>query len=336
MLVSFIIPAFNASDTIIRCLDSIYKRLPLKSEDFEVIVIDDCSSDNTAEIVKNYSFGYANLSLLVQPNNHRAGSARNRGLSIARGKYISFVDSDDEVDVGFSSAILTAETSSLEMVAIKTQKYYSDNEIAHLYELPYSPDAVFSGITLQTEHPFWCTAVWGYLYLKDFIQRVGYPFAEDVLYEDSDFVSVHLYYANRVGYCDECCYLQHDNPSSITHTISSQHVSDYAFLGTRVLGLYNRLDDRETQFAQSILEGGSYIIMRSCKNLLKLSNCSEIRAFYDRFDSLADRRSLFFYRLPSYCWTFWTRFCIKHKRLTTMIVGFFLSTGLVKIIRKVF
>lgn len=50
--VSFIIPAYNAADTIERCLDSIYA-LSLKREEFEVIVIDDCSSDNTVKIIED-------------------------------------------------------------------------------------------------------------------------------------------------------------------------------------------------------------------------------------------------------------------------------------------
>ena len=52
MLVSFIIPAYNASATIKRCLDSIYA-LPIEESEYEVIVIDDCSTDNTVELVKD-------------------------------------------------------------------------------------------------------------------------------------------------------------------------------------------------------------------------------------------------------------------------------------------
>ena len=52
MLVSFIIPSYNSAHTVNRCLDSIYA-LPLKQEEFEVIFIDDCSTDNTCEIVES-------------------------------------------------------------------------------------------------------------------------------------------------------------------------------------------------------------------------------------------------------------------------------------------
>ena len=77
MRISFIIPAYNASGTIVRCLDSIYV-LPIDESDYEVIVIDDCSTDNTVEIVKQFAVKHSNLVLLQQVENHRQGTARNR------------------------------------------------------------------------------------------------------------------------------------------------------------------------------------------------------------------------------------------------------------------
>ena len=53
MLISFIIPAYNASKTILRCLNSIYS-LPLQEDEFEVLAVDDCSADNTVELLKEF------------------------------------------------------------------------------------------------------------------------------------------------------------------------------------------------------------------------------------------------------------------------------------------
>ena len=89
MLVSFIIPSYNSAHTVKRCLDSIYA-LSLKQEEFEVIFVDDCSTDNTCEIVETYSQplpegkGVNNLTLFKQPKNNRQGAARNRGVSVAK------------------------------------------------------------------------------------------------------------------------------------------------------------------------------------------------------------------------------------------------------------
>lgn len=319
MLFSIIIPAYNASKTIRRCLDSV-DALPLERSEFEVLIIDDCSTDNTVSILNGYQARHANCSIILQSENHRQGAARNRGLSIAKGKYIVFLDSDDEISGGILSAIRIAERNKLEMVALKTERVSADGSLIRS-SLPFETQTVFSGVDLQRDHPFWGTAPWAFIYLASFVSTVNYPFAEDVVYEDSDFVNVHLYRAQRMSYCDECALRIHENHSSTTHIMSYQHVCDYALLGTRMLAFYQTLEDKTSIYAESILEGGSYNIMRSFRNLFRLDSLSAVRSFYDRFDRYASRESYTHYRKPAYCWTRWTRFCLKHKKLTVLFVG---------------
>ena len=118
-------------------------------------------------------------------------------------------------------------------------------------------------------------------------------------------------------------------PQRLTH-LSYKHISDYALLGTRMLSFYNSLSNKESKFASLILEGGSYNIMQSCKNLLKLKSKRDIHSFYDRFDTYADRSSLLHYREPSYCWTKWTRFCLSHRQMATIVVSIAISSNMVK------
>ena len=325
---SIIIPAYNAQATIDRCLDSIYA-LPVSESDFEVIVIDDCSTDGTVAAIKRYGENHDNLTLLTQPHNHRQGAARNRGLSVAKGNYIVFLDSDDEVGSGILPAVSCAEKNTLEMIAIKNERISAGGERLKEHMLRYTPDDVFSGIDFQINHPYWCTAPWGYIYLKSFLDSVKYPFFEDVLYEDSDFVSVNLFHAKRMGYCDICAYYAYDNPSSTTNTVSYKNACDYALLGTRMLSFYHRIKDLEPRYADIILEGGSYNIMKSFRSIFRLESISDVRAFYDRLDSFVDRSQYLGYREPAYCWTKWTRFCLRHRILTIWIAGGAITSHLV-------
>ena len=316
---SFIIPAFNASTTINRCLDSIYN-LSLDDSNFEVIVIDDCSTDNTIEVVKEYALQHLNLVFLCQPENHRQGAARNRGVAIAKGKYIVFVDSDDESSNGVIDAVRLAEEYSLDMVVMRYVKVGKNGLAVTRENLPYNQTELFTGKEMQTQFPFWGTAPWPYIYQKSFLEKVNYPFAEDVLYEDSDFVNVHLYYAMRMMYCDECGYIVHYNSLSTTRTLSYKHLCDYALLGTRMLKFYERLDDKDSIYAEGILEGGSYNIMKAFNKLFRLKSSIEVRAFYDRFDAYCNRKWLLGYRKPSYCWTWWIRFGLKHRNFCVFIL----------------
>lgn len=318
-MISFIIPAFNASDTIIRCLDSIYG-LPIDKFDFEVIVIDDCSTDNTVKIVKRYAESHNNLILLCQLENHRVGAARNKGVAIAKGKYIVFVDSDDESAKGVLSAVRLAEENNLDMVACCYFKFDNNGNVDEVVNVPIEENMVFTGIEMQTKYPYWSYAVWHYVYGKSFLDEVNYPFAEDVLYEDADFVNVHLFYAKRMSYCDECGYVHHYNFSSITHTLSYKHLCDYALLGTRMLRFYENIEDKFTHYSKSILESGSYNVMKAFSKLPRLESVSEIAAFYERFDSRYDRKMLLKYKNPSYCWNRWTRICLMHRGFASVIV----------------
>lgn len=319
-LVSFIIPEYNSSNTIVRCLNSIYS-LPIKEEEFEVIVVDDCSTDNIVNLLEEYKKSHTNMTLICQTENHRQGAARNKGIAIAKGKYIVFVDSDDETAKGVIRAIQMAEEKKLDMVAMQFIKVSNDGTIDKALKLPYNQNRMFAGIEMQTQFPFWGTAPWPYVYQKSFMDKVNYPFAENVLFEDTDFVNVHLFFAKRMMYCDECGYAMHYNAESTTHTLSYKHLSDYALLGTRMLHFYESLDNKNDKYAETILEGGSFNIMKALYKLPRLKSRSDVRAFYDRFDTFYDRKLLLGYRKPAYCWTHRTRFCLKHRKLTTMLMG---------------
>ena len=318
MLCSFIIPAYNASATIVRCLDSIYT-LGLSMQEFEVICIDDCSTDNTIAVIEQYAKQHTNLTLLCQSENHRQGAARNRGVAIAKGKYIVYVDSDDESDKGVVKALQLAEDHQLDMVAMH---YVNVNEHGNISEKePITIDGVFTGVELQTKHPYWGTGPVPYVYNAEFLRKVNYPFSEDVLFEDSDYVNVHLYHAQRIMYNPVSCYTVHYNSQSTTHTTSYKHIADYLLLGTRMLKLYHSLEDKDSKYALGILEGGSYNIWESCKRLVKLPSTHEVKMFYDRVDCYTNRFDLLSYTEPAYCWTKWTKLCLGHKKIAMVLIA---------------
>lgn len=337
MLVSFIIPSYNSAHTVKRCLDSIYT-LPLKQSEFEVIFVDDCSTDNTIEIVQNYhplghkTEGLSNLILLKQPKNNRQGAARNRGIAVAKGEYICLVDSDDAVAEGIISAIQLAQELKTDMVAFHYVNANEQGQVSKEKEhLSFAPKQVFSGVEMQLTHSYWCSAPWGYVYSKAFLDRTNYPFCEGVLYEDSDFVAAHLYYAQRMAYSPETGYIAYYREGSTTHSNNHKNNSDYLLLGTRMLALYNiiqqdisqgkRNDEGIQEFADGVLEGACWNVTKSLKKLYKLPNGKEIVAFYKRIDTFVNRRTLYNDPLMhkfnySHLWNTWSAFCMNHKYLS--------------------
>lgn len=98
MIVSIILPAFNAEHFIDRCISSIYNNCP-SLDDFEVIAINDGSIDKTLFILNEYRKNYQNLTV-INKENGGVSSARNVGIEHAKGKYVLFIDADDELVEG--------------------------------------------------------------------------------------------------------------------------------------------------------------------------------------------------------------------------------------------
>ena len=112
MKLSIIIPVYNSSKYLNRCLDSLFSQ---DFTDFEVIVVNDGSRDNSARIIASYALRHDNIQF-VNMKNGGQGKARNTGMRLAAGEYIGFVDSDDWIEPSmFSKLIGACEESGADM-----------------------------------------------------------------------------------------------------------------------------------------------------------------------------------------------------------------------------
>ena len=102
-LISIIVPVYNTEKYIECCLDSIMKQ---DYPNFEVILVNDGSTDESGIIIQKYKEKYKNISYIKQENKG-VGAARNAGIKVAKGDYISFVDSDDLIMEDYCSHLLS-------------------------------------------------------------------------------------------------------------------------------------------------------------------------------------------------------------------------------------
>lgn len=102
-LVSIIIPVYNAERTLCKCLDSILEQ---EFNNYEIILVNDGSKDSSLDICNEYGSKHHNISVINQ-NNAGVSSARNAGLDIAKGDWITFIDSDDYIEDGFFNCLDT-------------------------------------------------------------------------------------------------------------------------------------------------------------------------------------------------------------------------------------
>lgn len=136
--VSIIVPAYNVEEYIEKCLMSLIKQT---LKDIEIIVIDDGSTDNTHSIA--CVFKEDKRVKVIQQTNQKQGAARNRGLEIAQGEFIGFVDADDWVDLDYFEKMYNAAKKNNANIAAANATRDYKNKVK--YHLKLNEEKVFSG-----------------------------------------------------------------------------------------------------------------------------------------------------------------------------------------------
>lgn len=282
MILSFVIPVYNGKDFIVRCLDSIYEvRMP--KDEFEIIVVDDCSMDCTREIVNEYISSHPQVRLLCQRENHRQGAARNRGLKEAKGDYIAFVDADDIVLSGMIPAIEWAGKLDVDLVYCSCLHENSQSDTS-LKEINLPEGIVMRGRDFceeyQSDGVFWYP--WGFLIRKEWLISLHYPFAEDRQHEDRDWMAYVLSNARSVCNSKMPMYRYVCNPASTCRQPSYSTVMDHVASGIRHIRLSEQLSEKCPNLSKTLYLFGRDEIYKSLRlrNLSKYP-WSENKRLYD-------------------------------------------------------
>ena len=260
--ISIIVPVYNAENTISRTLDSIYA-LSMSESKYEIIIVDDCSNDRTADIVLSYQKTHSNICLLKQPRNMRQGAARNRGIYEAKGDWILFVDADDCLESGICDIIesTVGSNSDICMFDCCVVNTAGERNIISLFE---ESSEVISGKNLLEK----CTsdrinergAPWGYLFRTSYIKNTGIMFRENRIYEDADIIfewilkCERINVINKVGYS----YIMTEGSSTLANK-TPKTLSDAIYLEYRKFLLIAQYKDKCPLFYERMFR-----IIRHC------------------------------------------------------------------------
>lgn len=129
MSISTIIPIYNASRYLGRCLDSLIRASTSQIKN-DIILVDDGSTDSSLEIAQSYSSKYHFIKIISQEN-HGASSARNNGLSVAKGSYISFVDSDDTVEPDYYQRLIPLINQGVDVIQFGYNRIEGDHNASN-------------------------------------------------------------------------------------------------------------------------------------------------------------------------------------------------------------
>ena len=201
-VVSVIVPVYNVEQYLPQCLDSIVNQT-LKN--IEIICVNDSSTDNSLNILNHYAEKDPRIKVVTQPNGG-AGAARNRGLSLAAGKYLSFLDSDDffEPDM-LELAYNKAVCDKADFVVFQSDQYYTDRKefVSVPWTLrekeipPYTP----FNHRQMTDNIFKVFVGWAWdkLYDREFVEKNHLRFQEQRTSNDMLFVFSGVAVAKRIS-----------------------------------------------------------------------------------------------------------------------------------------
>jgi len=196
---SIIIPLYNSEKFLSRCLDSLLLHQDIDLNDYEILIINDGSTDNSLKLATTYAKKYANLLVYTQVNGG-VGSARNKGISLAKGEYIYFIDPDDYLASNVLLILLnTAKDNELEILTFKT-KTTTDTNLSSSNSAAVDTQKleVYNGIDYIATHQY-RNEVWWYIVKRSFINKTKIKFIEGRWMEDAILTAQLFLKANRMA-----------------------------------------------------------------------------------------------------------------------------------------
>ena len=223
---SIIIPVYNVEHYLEQCLDSVVNQ---GFRSWELICINDGSTDRSINILKDYSDKYAQISIKTI-NNSGTAVARNRGINLAKGQYLLFIDSDDWIGPDALQIIYDAvKNNPMDILSFNGHLYYEDSGTTETDEGQMVRN--INGWDYYNKHVlrprkfhFVCVVIRAYS--LSFILDKGLFFRAGVLHEDNLFMPQAFYHAEKVAEIPDPLYCYRIRPGSKMHEYTFRQIKD--------------------------------------------------------------------------------------------------------------
>ncbi|HOJ63253.1 MAG TPA: glycosyltransferase [Spirochaetota bacterium] len=234
--VSIIVPVYNVENYIRRCLESLINQT---LREIEIILIDDCSTDNSGKICDEYAKIDPRIDVIHNEKNIKQGLSRNKGIEIARGEYIGFVDSDDYVDLDFYEKLYDCAIKDNYDIVKGGRKDIFDDKIV----ISNLNEVILDG--LKKGYPIFSLFTyehWSAIYKKDLLDKnnIRYPNlsnAQDMLF--LFFVGIKT---KKIGFVNNVFYNYYVNQNSTTFRYSKKYFENILYVDEIRLSKINEMD----------------------------------------------------------------------------------------------
>ncbi|MBR4785241.1 MAG: glycosyltransferase [Fibrobacter sp.] len=295
-VVSVIIPVYNTEPYLSDCLLSV---LGQSFGDFEVIAVDDGSTDASASILKEFADKDSRIRIVSQEN-QGLSEARNAGIDVARGQWLTFVDSDDKLAPDFLQTLLDAVITTGADIACSGKRFFWDgfgpqssagtaneapaNESSRI-PVAFSPIKALTNALFQNDMPDY--SAWNKIYAAQFWKHRRFP--AGIYFEDVATIPQVFLEANRIAFVSAPLYLYRKRSTSILATAYDRKKAELLDIAESVCDLVKGKGKEIEQAAASNL------FSAGCSILKRTPNTEEFADYRDRAwnDILATRRAAF-------------------------------------------
>ncbi len=210
MIISVIIPVYNAEKYLERCVKSVYEAV--SKTDGEIILIDNNSTDDSLELAKKIAKKYDyQISVLKCPT-EGASAVRNMGAKKASGDYIWFIDADDEVTLESASLLIAeAKRTQADLVMMGARRVYSNGKSDYLSAVDASSKDYRSRFVRYGAGP------WQFLIRRKWWLKHKFAFREGIIHEDMEMISSLILFTDKFASVDQPLYVYYQNDDSVLH-----------------------------------------------------------------------------------------------------------------------
>ncbi len=223
MRFTIVVSAYNVEAYIAECLDSLKRQT---FADFQVIVVNDCSTDGTAKAIGECVTADARFTVLNQPTNRGLSAARNAGMAQAQGEYLLFLDGDDYyVETALERLDAEIKKNGLDMLYFAAESFYASRKLRRTHyenqEVRADVEGVHPGpemyVLMERTKAFRPSACL-YTVHRSLLEESGLRFREGILHEDLPFQMLLISHPQRVAFLNEPLYRRRMREGSIMTT----------------------------------------------------------------------------------------------------------------------
>ena len=316
---SIIIPVYNVEQYLDKCLQSCLAQ-DIPYSEYEIIVVNDGSPDGSLAIAERIAKSATNITIISQENGGLS-SARNTGMSVAKGDYVWFVDSDDWIETNCLKQ-LTDTLYDEQLDALVINRILVVDGILKNSQPNALSDTILSGKDFLKRTMVNCVAQYT-IYNRALLKKNNLLFKNGIYHEDAEFTPRAYYFIERMAITNHQFYYKVFNSTSITHNVNPKKGFDLIEVACSLFAFQQRIQNEDDSYYNKYIAS---VINQALNNAILMNKekqaqfIAEIYQNRHLYNSLIKTKGLF-YKVEGLILKLFPKKCISIYKLIKRIKG---------------